>query len=183
MAGFRALAEQVRDPDRAPSQRRQALRRCLERFAPYGHRATWHHLCRRAGFHPDDRDPDPALLVEALDELERARDVWLAYEEEVAERRRREKQEGIRQPTALDGWHTLTWGGRSLLPCKDPTAPPDTHLADVLNRLIRAMERAAAPTVTVPPAQGGTSPEDSAAPEPASGAAPPDGRRMAGTAR
>jgi hypothetical protein len=153
LAGFRALAEQVRDPDREPSQRRQALRRCLERFAPYGHRATWYHLCSRAGIQPEDREPDPALLVAALEELEEARDVWLAYEEEVAERRRREKHDGIRQPTALDDWHAASWGGRSLLPCKDPTAPPDTPLAVVLRRLIGAMERAAAPppsTVTGP---------------------------------
>ncbi|WP_247597808.1 hypothetical protein [Streptomyces sp. RKND-216] len=149
MAGFRALAEQVRDPDRAPSQRRQALRRCLERFAPYGHRATWHHLCSRAGISPEDREPDPELLVSALEELEEARDVWLAYEEEVAQRRRREKHDGIRQPTALDDWHAATWGGRSLLPCKDPTAPPDTPLAVVLRRLIQAMERAAAPPPSV----------------------------------
>ncbi|WP_420855722.1 hypothetical protein [Streptomyces oceani] len=145
MAGFRALAEQVRDETRTPAQRRQALRKCLERFAPYGHRATWHHLCSRAGIPPDQRDPDPALLVVALEELEEARSVWLAYEAEVANRRRREKQLGIRQPTDVDGWHRLVWGGRSLLPCDDPTAPPDTRLSDVLRRLISAMENAAAP--------------------------------------
>ncbi|MCF6522508.1 hypothetical protein [Streptomyces sp. JJ36] len=156
MAGFRALAEQVRDPDRAPSQRRQALRKCLERFAPYGHRATWYHLCHRAGIQPEDREPDPVRLVAALEELEEARDVWLAYEAEVAARRRREKHDGIRQPTALDEWHRLTWGGRSLLPCKDPTAPPDTRLAVVLRRLIAAMERAAEPRPAEPRRMVGT---------------------------
>ncbi|MBO8185570.1 hypothetical protein [Streptomyces spirodelae] len=135
MAGFRALARQVRDPDRDPSQRRQALRKCLERFAPYGHRATWQHLCRNAGFHPDDREPDPALLVAALEELEEARAVWLAYESEVAARRKREKREGIRQPTALDEWHRRTWGGRSLMRC-DPAQPPTPRLAEVLRRMI-----------------------------------------------
>ncbi|NGO71165.1 hypothetical protein [Streptomyces boncukensis] len=139
MAGFRALAQQVRDPHRAPSQRRQALRKCLERFAPYGHRATWQHLCASAGFHPDDREPDPSLLVAALEELEEARSVWLAYESEVAARRRREKREGIRQPTALDEWHRLTWGGRSLLRC-DPAQPPTPRLAEVLRRMISAMD-------------------------------------------
>lgn len=139
MAGFRALARQVRDPDRDPSQRRQALRKCLERFAPYGHRATWHHLCANAGFRPDDREPDPALLVAALEELEEARAVWLAYESEVAARRRREKREGIRQPTALDEWHRRTWGGRSLLLC-DPAQPPAPRLAEVLRRLISVMD-------------------------------------------
>ena len=180
MAGFRALAEQVRDPDRAPSQRRQALRRCLERFAPYGHRATWHHLCRRAGIHPDDREPDPDLLVAALEELEEARDVWLAYEEQVAERRRREKHDGIRQPTALDDWHALTWGGRSLLPCKDPTAPPDTRLSEVLHRLIQAMERAASPTA--PTSVHGSGPDGAATGDPA-GQQANRAHRMAGTPR
>jgi hypothetical protein len=150
LAGFRALAEQVRDTDREPSQRRQALRKCLERFAPYGHRATWHHLCRRAGIDPEDREPDPALLLSALEELEEARAVWLAYEAKVRARRRREKHHGIRQPTALDDWHALTWGGRSLLPCNDPTAPPDTRLAVVLRRLITAMENAARPVAPRP---------------------------------
>ncbi|MFG3260100.1 hypothetical protein [Streptomyces sp. NPDC048172] len=139
MAGFRALAQQVRDPEREPSQRRQALRKCLERFAPYGHRATWRHLCASAGFHPDDREPEPSLLVAALEELEEARAVWLAYESEVADRRRREKREGIRQPTALDAWHSLTWGGRSLLRC-DPAQPPTPRLAEVLRRMIRSMD-------------------------------------------
>lgn len=139
MAGFRALAQQVRDPGRAPSQRRRALRKCLERFAPYGHRATWQHLCAGAGIRPDDRNPDPVLLVSALEELEEARAVWLAYESEVAARRRQEKRAGVRQPTALDEWHRLTWGGRSLLRC-DPSAPPTPRLADVLRRMIAAVD-------------------------------------------
>lgn len=139
MAGFRALAQQVRDPGRAPSQRRRALRKCLERFAPYGHRATWQHLCAGADIRPDDRDPDPARLVAALEELEEARAVWLAYESEVAARRRQEKRAGVRQPTALDEWHRLTWGGRSLLRC-DPSAPPTPRLADVLRRMIAAVD-------------------------------------------
>lgn len=139
MAGFRALAQQVRDPGRGPSQRRQALRKCLERFAPYGHRATWHHLCAAVGIDPDDREPDPVLLVRALEELEEARAVWLAYEAEVRTRRRREKRDGIRQPTELDAWHRQTWGGRALLPC-DPSTPPAPRLADVLRRMIAAMD-------------------------------------------
>ena len=146
MAGFRALAQQVRDPYRAPSQRRQALRKCLERFAPYGHRATWQHLCARAGFGPDDREPDPALLIAALEELEEARSVWLAYETEVASRRRAEKRDGIRQPAPHVEWHRLTWGGRSLLPC-DPSTPPTPRLADVLRRMIAAMDKDVRPDV------------------------------------
>lgn len=140
MAGFRALAEQVRDPRRPPSQRRQALRRSLERFAPYGHRATWHHLCTRAGIDPEDRSPDPDRLVAALEELEEARAVWLRYEQDVAARRKKEKLAGIRQPTALDDWHRLCWGGNAILFYDDPGAAPPAPLAVTLRRLIDTRE-------------------------------------------
>ncbi|KUL33886.1 hypothetical protein ADL22_31870 [Streptomyces sp. NRRL F-4489] len=140
MAGFRALAEQVRNPRLVTARRRTALRKCLERFAPYGHRATWHHLCTRAGFAVHDREPDPARLVAALAELEEARALWLAYEEEFAARRRREKHEGIRQPGALDDWHRRTWGGYDIVPCVSPQRHPAARLCEVLRRVIAAME-------------------------------------------
>lgn len=140
MAGFRALAAQVRDPRLVATQRRTALRKCLERFAPYGHRATWHHLCRRAGIAPQDRDPDPDRLVAALAELEEARALWLAYEAQFAARRRREKHDGIRQPGALDAWHRRTWGGCDIVPCAAPHLHPTDRLAVVLGRVIAAME-------------------------------------------
>lgn len=88
MAGFRSLARQVRDPRSDLALRRYSLRKCLERFAPYGHRATWDHLCARHGIEPEDRAPDPARLTRALEELETARAVWLHYEAGFAERRR-----------------------------------------------------------------------------------------------
>ncbi|MFH8749839.1 hypothetical protein ACH4GK_06095 [Streptomyces rimosus] len=140
MAGFRALAEQVRNPRLVATQRRTALRKCLERFAPYGHRATWHHLCTRAGIAPEDREPDPARLVSALEELEEARAVWLGYEQEFAARRRREKHDGIRQPSALDDWHRRTWGGCDIVPCEAPHRHPAAPLPAVLRSMIRAME-------------------------------------------
>ncbi len=140
MAGFRALAEQVRNPRLVAAQRRTALRKCLERFAPYGHRATWHHLCTRAGIATQDRDPDPERLVAALTELEEARALWLAYEEEFAARRRKEKHDGIRQPSAIDDWHRRTWGGCDIVPCESPQRHPAVRLAVVLRRMIVAME-------------------------------------------
>ncbi|MDX3096914.1 hypothetical protein PV417_20560 [Streptomyces sp. ME19-03-3] len=140
MAGFRSLARQVRDPRRTPTQRRTYLRRCLERFAPYGHRATWDHLCARAGIAPDDRAPDPLRLVAALAELEEARAVWLAYEGEFAARRRQEKHHGVRQPGALDDWHRRTWGGNAVAWCEDPRVHPHDRLADVLRRIIAAID-------------------------------------------
>ncbi|WP_175408116.1 hypothetical protein [Streptomyces sp. TRM64462] len=142
MAGFRSLARQVRDPRCDPALRRYSLRKCLERFAPYGHRATWHHLCTRHRFGPEDRDADPARLVAALEELEEARAVWLAYEREFAERRRREKHLGLRRPGAVDDWHRRTWGGNGVARCVDPEAHPGLPLGEALRRLIAALESA-----------------------------------------
>ncbi|QEU95421.1 hypothetical protein [Streptomyces kanamyceticus] len=141
MAGFRSLARQVRDPQSDLALRRYSLRKCLERFAPYGHRATWDHLCSRAGFGPEDRSPDPARLVSALDELEAARAVWLAYEAGFAERRRKEKHDGLRRPGTIDDWHRCTWGGFGVAWCDDPGVHPHAPLAEVLRRLITALER------------------------------------------
>ncbi|UUN25988.1 hypothetical protein [Streptomyces sp. FIT100] len=152
MAGFRSLARQVRDPRGDLALRRHSLRKCLERFAPYGHRATWHHLCARHGIGPDDRAPDPERLVAAVDELEEARDVWLAYEEEFAERRKREKHNGLRRPGAFDDWHRRTWGGNGIARCVDPAVHPVAPLGEVLRRLITAL--GAAPGAVCPVCRG-----------------------------
>ncbi|MFG2625843.1 hypothetical protein [Streptomyces sp. NPDC048473] len=140
MAGFRSLARQVRDPRSDLALRRYSLRKCLERFAPYGHRATWDHLCARHGIEPEDRSPDPVRLMRALDELEAARAVWLGYEAGFAERRRREKHDGLRRPGAFDDWHRRTWGGHGVARCEDPAVHPSAPLAEVLGRLIAALE-------------------------------------------
>ncbi|MEV0849035.1 hypothetical protein AB0J21_24725 [Streptomyces sp. NPDC049954] len=142
MAGFRSLARQARDPRNDLALRRYSLRKCLERFAPYGHRATWDHLCARWGFGPQDRAPQPWRLLGALEELEEAREVWLRYESEFAQRRRREKHDGLRRPAAVDDWHRMTWGGFGVAWCEDPGVHPGMPLAEVLRRLIRALERA-----------------------------------------
>lgn len=141
MAGFRSLARQVRDPGSDTALRRYSLRKCLERFAPYGHRATWDHLCRRHGFGPEDREADPGRLVAALEELEAARAVWLAYEREFAERRRREKHGGLRRPGALDEWHRRIWGGNGVARCDDPGHHPSAPLPEVVGRLVAALKR------------------------------------------
>lgn len=142
MAGFRSLARQVRDPLGDLALRRYSLRKCLERFAPYGHRATWDHLCTRHGIEPEDRSPDPARLVGALEELEAARAVWLDYEASFAERRRREKHDGLRRPGAFDDWHRRAWGGYGVARCADPAVHPSAPLAEVVGRLIAALESA-----------------------------------------
>ncbi len=149
MAGFRSLARQVRDSQLADAQQRTSLRKCLERFAPYGHRATWYHLCLRYGMAPDDRHPEQTRLVAALAELEEARAVWLAYEEQFAARRKREKYDGVRQPSSLDEWHSRTWGGRGIAYCADPHTAPSGRLADVLRLLITALDSSPSDTCPV----------------------------------
>ncbi|MEU9028363.1 hypothetical protein AB0D46_12625 [Streptomyces sp. NPDC048383] len=135
MAGFRSLAYQVRDARNDRALRRHSLRRCLERFAPYGHRATWWHLCDRHGIAPEDRGADPLRLVAALEELEEARAVWLEYEKLFAARRRREKHDGVRRPE----W---AWGGNgdAVVRCADPWVRPEGTLGEVLRRLVTALE-------------------------------------------
>ncbi|MEU3046140.1 hypothetical protein ABZ705_06315 [Streptomyces sp. NPDC006984] len=152
MAGFRSLARQVRDPRCDLALRRYSLRKCLERFAPYGHRATWAHLCARHGIDPEDRSPDPVRLVAALEELEEARAVWLAYEEGFADRRKQEKSAGLRRPGHVDDWHRRTWGGHGVARCPSPAAHPPQPLAEVLRRLIGALERG--PDRTCPVCRG-----------------------------
>ncbi|MFE7133602.1 hypothetical protein ACFVIM_22360 [Streptomyces sp. NPDC057638] len=140
MAGFRSLARQVRDARCDLALRRYSLRKCLERFAPYGHRATWDHLCARHRIEPEDRAPDPARLVAALDELEEARTVWLTYESDFADRRKREKQDGLRRPTSIEDWHRRTWGGNGVARCDSPAHHPAAPLGEVVRRLIAALE-------------------------------------------
>jgi hypothetical protein len=80
-------------------------------------------------------------LVAALEELEEARSVWLAYEAGFTERRRREKHDGLRRPGSVDDWHRLTWGGFGVAWCDDPQVHPHEPLAEVLRRIISALER------------------------------------------
>lgn len=123
MAGFRSLARQVRDPRSDLALRRYSLRKCLERFAPYGHRATWDHLCARHGIEPEDRAPDPARLTRALEELETARAVWLHYEAGFAERRRMGEARRTAPLGAFDDRHRRTWAERRRA-VRRPGRPP-----------------------------------------------------------
>ncbi|SDY06342.1 hypothetical protein SAMN05421504_104389 [Amycolatopsis xylanica] len=104
-----------------------ALRECVLRFAPYGFRATWHHLV--VG--------EPSL-VRMLEELEQARLVWLASEEDFIARRRREKAAGHRIPSHADRWRT-----RMLAYCPVFDKHPTARLAVVVQRVIAAHESGA----------------------------------------
>nr|EIF88899.1 hypothetical protein [Streptomyces tsukubensis NRRL18488] len=75
----------------------------------------------------------------ALDELERARDIWLAYEEEFADRRKREKHDGLRRPPSGDEWHRNVWGGNGVARCDSPREHPSAPLDEVMRRLVTAL--------------------------------------------
>lgn len=111
------------------------LRDCTLRFAPYGFRATWHHLLISSGV-PRDLDSDPDSLVRAVDELAEARTVWLAHQAAFRTRRSREKADGHRALRRSDRWHR--WDSHNLAYCPDPQVHPGDRLAIVVGRLIDA---------------------------------------------
>ena len=149
MSSFPAQAARVRDPGLPLPRRLLALRECVLRFAPYGFRATWHHLVVSAGL-PVYLEVDPDSLIRAVDELEQARALWRAETNAFAARRRREKAEGRRQPRRHEGWHARPG---LLAVCPDPEAHPRGPLATEVERLITA-RRAGADRVPFPATTG-----------------------------
>lgn len=119
-----------------PVDRLLSLRECVLRFAPYGFRATWHHLIVGAGV-PRRLDEDPVALLRAVDEVEQARLVWLAHDEDYAARRRREKAAGRRVPSRADRWRC---GDALIAYCPDFEQHPTGRLAVVVRRVIAAIE-------------------------------------------
>ncbi|WP_377267770.1 hypothetical protein [Peterkaempfera sp. SMS 1(5)a] len=136
MSSFHTLRARVHDASLPPYRRLSALRSCLQMFAPYGFRATYHHLVRTAGI-PRHLDRDPDSLVRAVDELHAARELWLAAEREYAERRRLEKRAGRRTPSQADTWRVWTrgWGSVSYY-CPDPRRHPDGPLTGTFHHSI-----------------------------------------------
>ncbi|WP_055586708.1 hypothetical protein [Peterkaempfera griseoplana] len=134
MSSFHTLRARVHDTSLPPRRRLSALRSCLQMFAPYGFRTTYHHLVHSVGI-PRHLDRDPDSLVRAVDELHTARELWLAAEREYAERRRLEKRAGQRTPAPADAWRVWTrgWGNVSYY-CPDPRRHPGCHLTDAVRR-------------------------------------------------
>jgi hypothetical protein len=116
------------------------------RFAPYGFRATWHHLLVSAGV-PRRLEDDPASVVRALDELEAARRLWTQCVDAYAVRRSREKATGRRSPRRTERWYA---GAGRLAYCPDPTSHPSEHLAVVVRRVIDAYGTGADWSATCP---------------------------------
>ncbi|WP_144122794.1 hypothetical protein [Catellatospora sichuanensis] len=129
MTSFPSAARRVRDHAVPVERRLWALRGCALAFGPYGYRATWHHLLVSARI-PRRLDDDPESLVRAVDELEAARLLWRAQEEQ----HRRDKAADRAQAQA-QVWRVQLW---RLAYCPDPEVHPHEPLPVVVGRLIRA---------------------------------------------
>lgn len=103
MTSFHTHRARVHDARRAPQQRFAALRTCVTCFAPYGFRATYHHLTVSARI-PRRLEADPDALVRAVEELHEARTLWLARAEEFEAQRRAQKRAGRRSVPAPRPW-------------------------------------------------------------------------------
>jgi hypothetical protein len=146
VTSFPAQARRVRDTDLSLHRRLLALRECTLHFAPYGFRATWHHLILNAGI-PQRLEQHPGSLLQAIDELDEARQLWQAQWRAFAQRRRAQKATGRRTPPTSEDW--LSSRGR-LAFCPDPAAHPTERLAVVLDRMITAHTSGPLPTTTCP---------------------------------
>lgn len=77
MTSFLTNRAHVHDARLPLRRRHSALRNCITLFAPYGFRATYHHLTLSAAI-PRRLEADPDSLVRAVEELFEARVLWLA---------------------------------------------------------------------------------------------------------
>ncbi|MFF0739048.1 hypothetical protein ACFYVL_01500 [Streptomyces sp. NPDC004111] len=120
---------------RLPLHRRHsALRTCLVLFAPYGFRATYHHLTRIAAI-TARLESDPDALVRAVEELHEARVLWLARAQEYAAQRRAEKRAGRRAaPNPRPWWLRTSWDGPDRVWYQDPSRHPSLRLPAYVRR-------------------------------------------------
>ncbi|MFD0277938.1 hypothetical protein ACFVHB_29075 [Kitasatospora sp. NPDC127111] len=134
MASFLTHRRLVHDDDLPVHRRHAALRTCLTRFAPYGLRATYHHLTLSARI-PRRLAADPGALVRAVEELHEARELWLAQLERYAARRRAEKGAGRRVPgRPAAWWEAWWWESPNGLWLHDPTCHPPLRLPEYVRR-------------------------------------------------
>ncbi|MFB6519276.1 hypothetical protein [Streptomyces sp. NPDC056401] len=131
MTSFATHRLRVHDAALPAHRRMSALHTCLTEFAPYGFRATFHHLRGSAGI-PRDPARDPDSLVRAVEELRGARELWLAALRPWQEARRVQKRAGIRVPDPAEP------PGR--VGCPNPEFHPLGTLTEVMARIVRARE-------------------------------------------
>ncbi|KUO19700.1 hypothetical protein [Streptomyces dysideae] len=136
MSSFTTHRRRVHDTTLPPRARHANLRSCLVAFAPYGFRATYHHLCVSAGI-PRNPEHAPDALVRAVEELTAARRHWLTDERAYAAQRRVDKARGRRQPPSDASWRRWQrqWG--NIAYCPDPAFHPAEPLPVVVERVLR----------------------------------------------
>ncbi|MET7388526.1 hypothetical protein ACFYPT_11020 [Streptomyces sp. NPDC005529] len=134
MTSFLTHRTHVHD-GRLPLRRRHnALRTCVILFAPYGLRATYHHLTLSAAI-PRRLEADPDALVRAVEELHEARLLWLARAEEYAAQRRAEKRGGRRAvPNPRPRWLPSSLHGSDQVWHQDPLRHPSLRLSEYVRR-------------------------------------------------
>ncbi|MBZ3901117.1 hypothetical protein [Streptomyces griseiscabiei] len=137
MSSFHTHRRRVHDEGLPPRVRHTNLRSCLVHFAPYGFRATYHHLCLSAGI-PRDLEKDPNSVVRAVEELHQARQLWLADERAYADSRRAEKARGFRQVRRDHSWRGWQRGWGNIAYCPEPTMHPDELLSTVVEHVLRS---------------------------------------------
>ncbi len=133
MTSFPAAALRVRDESLPEYDRLLHLRECTLRCAPYGFRATWHHLIVNAGI-PQRLEDDPAALSRAVDELSAARAIWQRHAAAFAAERRAAKARGQRAVPLRDRWQQHGIFGIAF--CPDAMRHPGDPLPVIVGRLI-----------------------------------------------
>ncbi|MFJ9855087.1 hypothetical protein [Streptomyces sp. NPDC101150] len=137
MSSFNTHRRRVFDESLPARIRHTNLRSCLVHFAPYGFRATYHHLCLSARI-PKYPERDPSSLLRAAEELQHARQLWLADERAYADRRRADKARGCRQAQPDDSWRGRQRGWGNIAYCPEPTIHPTEPLPVVVERVLRS---------------------------------------------
>lgn len=117
MSSFNTHHRRVYDEGLPARVRHTNLRSCLVHFAPYGFRATYHHLCLSAGI-PKNPEKDPNSLIRAVAELHHARQLWLADERGAYANSRRTKHVAFGRRKQTSHGEAGSVGGGTL-----PTAP------------------------------------------------------------
>ncbi|MFG2692983.1 hypothetical protein [Kitasatospora sp. NPDC048407] len=144
MTSFRTHRARVHD-DRLPVHRRHsALRTCVTEFAPYGFRATYHHLTLSARI-PRRLEADPDSLLRAVEELHEARLLLRAQVEKFEERRRTEKRAGRRAVPNPQPWWLQGRGSELSIWYDDPFRHPPLRLAAYVRRQNALMDGAELP--------------------------------------
>jgi hypothetical protein len=134
LSSFLTHRARVHDAGLPPHRRHSALRTCLTVFAPYGLRATYHHLTLSARI-PRRLEADPDALVRVVEELHEARVLWLAREREWVAQRRGQKWDGRRAVSNPRPWWLRSWwDGSERAWYDDPFRHPALRLPEYVRR-------------------------------------------------